>query len=49
MTSHLHIPSAPSRPGEKPDFSHIDLPKAGELERPDVLIDAKETHNLPTA
>ena len=47
MTSHLHIPSAPSRPGEKPDFSHIDLPKAGELERPDALIDAKETHNLP--
>lgn len=46
MATKLHIPHAPFRPGEEPDFSAIKLPKAGELARPDVLIDAAKTHDL---
>lgn len=33
MASKLHIPTAPYRPGDKPDFSTITLPKAGDLAR----------------
>src|SRR5690606_36967634 len=32
--------------GEKPDFSNIRLPKAGELDRPDPHIHASETRHL---
>jgi 2-oxoisovalerate dehydrogenase E1 component alpha subunit len=30
----LHIPEAPFKPGDTPDFSYLDLPKAGEAPRP---------------
>ena len=46
MASNLHIPAAPYRPGEKPDFSKITLPKAGDLARPDELIEAGNTSDL---
>ena len=46
MASRLHIPAAPYRPGEQPDFSAIDLPCAGELPRPDELAPANTTENL---
>ena len=46
MASKLHIPAAPYRPGEEPDFSAISLPRAGELERPDELVPAGATKNL---
>ena len=42
----LHVPSPKCRPGDKPDFSHIDVGRAGGAPRPDVAADAKETHPL---
>ena len=47
MASRLHIPTAPYRPGEQPDFSAISLPEAGELARPDELVAANECSELP--
>ncbi len=47
MATRLHIPAPPSRPGERPDYSNIQLPKAGELARPEPLIDAAEIRELP--
>ncbi|MBI1732180.1 MAG: 3-methyl-2-oxobutanoate dehydrogenase (2-methylpropanoyl-transferring) subunit alpha [Gammaproteobacteria bacterium] len=46
MATKLHIPHAPFRPGDKPDFSNIKLPKAGELRRPPTRIHANETRDL---
>jgi 2-oxoisovalerate dehydrogenase E1 component alpha subunit len=31
----LHIPVPPARPGERPDFSHLQIPPAGNLPRPE--------------
>jgi 2-oxoisovalerate dehydrogenase E1 component alpha subunit len=40
MTEHLplslHVPEPSSRPGDEPDFSHIDVPVAGAARRPEV-------------
>lgn len=47
MATRLHIPDAPFRPGQTPDYSNIQLPKAGELARPNPLIDAAKTRELP--
>ena len=47
MAAKLHIPDAPFRPGQKPDYSNIQLPEAGELARPEPLIDAAKTRELP--
>ena len=46
MVTKLHIPHAPARPGDDPDFSDLDLPKAGELARPDELIPAVSMRDL---
>ena len=46
MATKLHIPHAPFRPGETPDFSNIKLPEAGELGRPDPHIHANDTRDL---
>jgi 2-oxoisovalerate dehydrogenase E1 component alpha subunit len=46
MATKLHIPHAPFRPGDKPDFSNIKLPKAGELKRPPTRIHANETREM---
>ena len=46
MSSKLHIPAAPYRPGEEPDFSAISLPRAGELVRPDELAPANSIDKL---
>ena len=35
----LHVPDAPFRPGDKPNFKDLNLPKAGEAEKPDVSVD----------
>ena len=37
----LHIPQPPHRPGEAPDFSHLDIPPAGATPRP--ATDAHES------
>ena len=47
MATKLHIPHAPFRPGDKPDFSNISLPPAGALKRPAPDIHANDTRHLP--
>jgi 2-oxoisovalerate dehydrogenase E1 component alpha subunit len=42
----LHIPEARFRPGDVPDFSYLQLPKAGEAQRPEVTAKASETRDL---
>jgi 2-oxoisovalerate dehydrogenase E1 component alpha subunit len=44
----LHIPEARFRPGDKPDFSYLDLPKAGEAQRPQPDAAASLTRDLST-
>jgi 2-oxoisovalerate dehydrogenase E1 component alpha subunit len=34
--SRLHIPRPTARPGEKPDFSYLDLAPAGEVDKPSI-------------
>jgi 2-oxoisovalerate dehydrogenase E1 component alpha subunit len=42
----LHIPEARFRPGDRPDFGYLDLPKAGEAPRPNSDAKASETRDL---
>lgn len=42
----LHIPESRVRPGDVPDFSYLDLPKAGEAKRPRSDAKASETRDL---
>ena len=42
----LHVPAPPVRPGDKPDFSHITIPHAGEVRRPPVDVAAHDIHDL---
>jgi 2-oxoisovalerate dehydrogenase E1 component alpha subunit len=46
MPSKLHIPPTPCRLGEVLDFSKIELPITGELDRPHELISSTETREL---
>ena len=43
---YLHIPRPTARPGEKPDFSYLQLSAAGEVERPDVGARAADMEHL---
>ncbi len=45
----LHVPEPPFRPGDKPDFSKMQVPAAGSAPRPDIAATARETHPLTTA
>jgi 2-oxoisovalerate dehydrogenase E1 component alpha subunit len=45
-TLSLHIPEARFRPGDRPDFGYLDLPKAGEAPRPKIDAKASETREL---
>ena len=36
----LHVPEPNARPGDKPDFSYLDLSAAGASQRPEVDCDA---------
>jgi len=40
--SRLHLPRAPARPGEAPDFSYLDLSPAGAVARPEVTAKARD-------
>jgi 2-oxoisovalerate dehydrogenase E1 component alpha subunit len=40
--SRLHLPKAPARPGEKPDFSYVHLSPAGAVARPEVSAKVRE-------
>jgi 2-oxoisovalerate dehydrogenase E1 component alpha subunit len=42
----LHVPEPPARPGDAVDFSHVEIPAAGSVRRPDVGVAASETHDL---
>ena len=44
--SRLHVPRAPARPGEAPDFSYVSLSAAGAVDRPDVGAAAADIENL---
>ncbi|MBS0373436.1 MAG: 3-methyl-2-oxobutanoate dehydrogenase (2-methylpropanoyl-transferring) subunit alpha [Proteobacteria bacterium] len=44
--SRLHVPHAPARPGEAPDFSYVRLTPAGTVARPDVAAQAADVENL---
>jgi 2-oxoisovalerate dehydrogenase E1 component alpha subunit len=45
----LHVPEPAYRPGDTPDFSAIAIPAAGAAQRPDVAVDAVDTHCLCTS
>lgn len=42
----LHVPAPGVRPGDTPDFSDVEIPKAGETRRPDVDVDPKTIRDL---
>ena len=42
----LYVPDAPFRPGEKPDFSHLKLPKAGDAMKPKIMVEPSEIRDL---
>jgi 2-oxoisovalerate dehydrogenase E1 component alpha subunit len=42
----LHVPEPEVRPGDKPDFSNVVIPKAGSVPRPPVDVDPKEIRDL---
>ena len=44
--SRLHVPRAPARPGEAPDFSYVRLSAPGAVARPDVGMPAADIENL---
>ncbi|PQA86061.1 thiamine pyrophosphate-dependent enzyme [Hyphococcus luteus] len=45
----LHVPAPSSRPGDKPDFSGLDIPEAGEIRRPPCDTAEAEMRDLPYA
>src|SRR5277367_993985 len=44
--SRLHLPRAPARPGEAPDFSYVQLSPAGAVPRPQVNARARDMMSL---
>jgi 2-oxoisovalerate dehydrogenase E1 component alpha subunit len=44
--SKLFVPAASSRPGEKPDFSRLDMPAAGTADKPGLDVLAEDTADL---
>ena len=42
----LHVPGPPVRPGARPDFSQMQIPRAGEVRRPPVDVAASDIHDL---
>src|SRR6202035_4951295 len=46
--SRLHVPKAPARPGEAPDFSYVQLSPAGAISLPDINARARDIAFLST-
>jgi 2-oxoisovalerate dehydrogenase E1 component alpha subunit len=44
--SRLHIPRPTARPGEKPDFSYLNLSPAGSIDKPPVNARTRDMENL---
>jgi len=42
----LHVPQPTARPGDKSDFSHLRIPKAGTVRMPDLAVDPAEIRDL---
>jgi 2-oxoisovalerate dehydrogenase E1 component alpha subunit len=42
----LYVPEPEARPGEEVDFSHIEIPPAGSVRRPDTNVDKNEIRDL---
>lgn len=42
----LHVPAPRARPGDAPDFAHLQLPPAGSAPRPPIDASAKATRDL---
>jgi len=42
----LHVPEPEFRPGSKPDFSNVTIPRAGTVRRPDVAEDPENMRDL---
>jgi 2-oxoisovalerate dehydrogenase E1 component alpha subunit len=42
----LHVPEPTARPGDKVDFSHMRIPKAGLVRMPDLAVDPAEIRDL---
>jgi 2-oxoisovalerate dehydrogenase E1 component alpha subunit len=38
----LHVPEPPARPGQKADFSWVEVPEAGSVSRPDIATEPSE-------
>ncbi|GGO62688.1 branched-chain alpha-keto acid dehydrogenase E1 component [Roseovarius pacificus] len=45
-TPRLHVPEPELRPGDEPDFSHVDIPLAGAVRRPDPGENPEEMRDL---
>ncbi len=43
----LHVPVPKARPGDQPDFSHVVIPEAGSLRRPDTLSPEAAMRDMP--
>ena len=42
----LHVPEPTVRPGGRPDFSHVDVPEAGEVPRPPIDVSPSEIRDF---
>jgi 2-oxoisovalerate dehydrogenase E1 component alpha subunit len=42
----FHVPEPPGRPGDEPDFSYLDVPPAGAVERPPVDVAPGDIQHL---
>jgi 2-oxoisovalerate dehydrogenase E1 component alpha subunit len=42
----LHVPEPDARPGDEVDFSHIAIPAAGSVARPDIAASPAEIRDL---
>jgi 2-oxoisovalerate dehydrogenase E1 component alpha subunit len=45
-TLRLHVPEPEVRSGDQPDFSKVDIPKAGSVPRPPVDVDPRDIREL---
>lgn len=42
------VPEPPVRPGDEPDFSDFEVPKAGTVRKPEIDVDARDIKDLAT-
>lgn len=42
------VPEPPVRPGDEPDFSEFEIPRAGTVRKPDIDVDSRDIKDLAT-